>query len=544
MRLQLLIAGLSCHAGALACAPVVTTTHGALQGGKCPGNQVNYFASIPYAKPPIGDLRFADPQPYGHFGKRNATVRAPACPQFGTLFVEDGLQVEDCLFLDIWTPANATEKSRLPVKIWLYGGGDETGGISNPLYDGCTTATDSIIVSINYRVGPLGFLSLLDAHLNGNYGIKDIMLGLKWIKKSIYKFGGNPDHILLFGQSAGALDAQIIAALPDGPSLISAAVMMSSGGNIPSISEADAWSRLFVSGLNCGVSDVDCLRGASVADMNSTVLHMPELVGSNIGTPFEHLRRGLLQWGPVIDGTLISAPLAELGVKVPSMFGSTTDEGTIFVLGEYQERFAALNQSDYDFFLNSHFGELAPLVNTTYAASKFAVSQTAPNAVAAAIAAIHRDSVFRCPAYRGLLAGLANHVPVFTYSFGHLPSCTWLTDVPQSSFIHAFLGPTHTADIPFVFNHLNNLPLQGNPDNCTLTPDEAKMSNFMRSAWTEMAVHGEPGHGWGPFTLQKPVGVNFANSTFSVGEVDYEICSFWNDMESRYRNLTSGAWQG
>lgn len=89
-------------------------------------------------------------------------------------------------------PANATPHSRLPVKVWLYGGGDETGGISNPLYDGCNSATDSILVSINYRVGPLGFLSLRAADLKGNFGIEDILLGLKWVKDSIASFGGDP----------------------------------------------------------------------------------------------------------------------------------------------------------------------------------------------------------------------------------------------------------------------------------------------------------------------------------------------------------------
>lgn len=267
---------------------------------------------------------------------------------------------------------------------------------------------------------------------------------------------------------------------------------------------------------------------------------MPKLVGPAVGTPFEHSGRGLLEWGPVIDGSLIKGQLLERGVQVPSVFSSTTKEGTLFVLGEYQGAFATLNSTDYDVFLNIHFGSLAPLVKGKYPLSDFPPSQLSPNSVSAAIQAIDRDFVFRCQTYRGLLGGIANNVPVFTFSFGHTPSCTWLTDVPQTPFIHAFLGPAHTADIPFVFGNLNNLPLGGNPHNCSLTADEGKVSEFMRAAWTNMAMHGKPGNGWEPFTLEKPQGFNFTESAFFFGDIDYEICNFWSDMETRLRGLSTG----
>lgn len=231
-------------------------------------------------------------------------------------------------------------------------------------------------------------------------------------------------------------------------------------------------------------------------------------------------------------------------VQVPSTFSSTAKEGTLFVLGDYQAAFATLNSTDYDLFLNSHFGSLATLVKAKYPLSDFPPSQVSPNPVSAAIQAIDRDAVFRCSAYRGLLGGIANNVPVFTYSFGHTPSYTWVTNVPQTAFIHAFLGPAHTSDIPFAFGNLNNLPLGGNPHNCSLTADEGKISGFMRTAWTNMAMHGEPGHGWKPFTLEKPLGVNFTESIFFFGDIDYEICTFWGDMKSRLRGLSAGRGAG
>lgn len=96
------------------------------------------------------------------------------------------------LFVDVWKPAGATSTSRLPVKVWIFGGGDEAGGISNPTYDGCYSATDSVVVSINYRVGPLGFIALPDLGLYGNFGIMDQILALRWVQEKISDFGGDP----------------------------------------------------------------------------------------------------------------------------------------------------------------------------------------------------------------------------------------------------------------------------------------------------------------------------------------------------------------
>lgn len=116
--------------------------------------------------------------------------------------------------MDIWTPANATDASKLPVKVWLFGGSNNGGSISAPLYDGCSLARDSIVVAINYRLGALGFLAYENAGLMGSYGIQDQLLALTCIQEEIASFGGDPDKVLLFGQSAGAFDAYVISSLP------------------------------------------------------------------------------------------------------------------------------------------------------------------------------------------------------------------------------------------------------------------------------------------------------------------------------------------
>ena len=172
---------------ASAAAQSVTLPGGTLQGGTCESSGASYFYSVPFAQPPVGDLRFAPPQPYnGTLG--DATAPSPRCPQFGLQFIEYPYQ-EDCLYLDIWVPPNA---NNVPVKYWIYGGGNTAGSTSNPTYNGCNLATDSVVVSVNYRLGPLGFLGLQNFGINGNMGIQDQLLGLSWVQDNIQAFGGDP----------------------------------------------------------------------------------------------------------------------------------------------------------------------------------------------------------------------------------------------------------------------------------------------------------------------------------------------------------------
>lgn len=262
---------------------------------------------------------------------------------------------------------------------------------------------------------------------------------------------------------------------------------------------------------------------------------MPAGTGPNVGTPLEHLGRGLSAWGPVLDGEIIAADPTTSGLHVPSIVGSTANEGSLFVLGAYQGGFVTLNQTDYTDFLDRHFGSLAHLVSAAYPLSDFPPSAISPNPAAAAIQAITRDSVFHCQAYRALLSGIQNQVPVFTYSFGLTPSCTWLYEVPQSAFIHSWLGAAHTADIPFVFGTLTGLPLQGNPHNCSLTSSEGKLSDFMRAAWTTMARHQNPGNTWPLFTSNGLRGINITSSGVSAGAIDYSTCEFWASIKKSFK---------
>lgn len=190
MRLRISVVALLAPS---ALARIITVSNGTIRGGSCPSSGSDYYRAIPFAQPPLGYLRFAAPQPFNQKfnGTLDGTKNPPSCIQFGSDFLEPQPWSEDCLFLNVWAPKNATCGSKLPVKVWVYGGSNTAGGISDSLYDGCNSAVDSIVVSINYRLGPLGFLALEDAGLSGNYAVQDLIMGLRWVQENIEAFGGD-----------------------------------------------------------------------------------------------------------------------------------------------------------------------------------------------------------------------------------------------------------------------------------------------------------------------------------------------------------------
>lgn len=198
----------------------VTTSYGTLQGGPSalePG--VTSYKGIPFAKPPVGELRWTAPTaPEEWSGVRNATAFGADCSQSYSslgLFSSGSYDIsEDCLYMNIWTPSNATSTSKLPVFIWIYGGRFEGGAGSVPTYDGShLAAKDIVVVNFNYRMGPFGFLahpelSAESGHnSSGNYGLLDQIQAIEFLKEEVEAFGGDPDHITVGGQSAGSASA-------------------------------------------------------------------------------------------------------------------------------------------------------------------------------------------------------------------------------------------------------------------------------------------------------------------------------------------------
>ncbi|KAJ4391704.1 hypothetical protein N0V93_005324 [Gnomoniopsis smithogilvyi] len=497
-------------------APTVKLQNGTANGAKCSNTDVNSFLGIPYAQAPVGPLRFASPQPYNQtYNPLDATKPPPACIQFDAAFAEQGAQSEDCLFINVWVPANATANSKTPVKVWLYGGANEAGGISNPTYDGCTASESVIQVSINYRVGPLGFLSAPDLNITGNQGIQDQLLGLRWVQENIGAFGGDASRVLLFGQSAGGQDTFAISSLPQASSLFSAAILESSlPGNLSTLEAAQTLGAAYVKDLNCSSTNITCVQDAPLSAINSSSF--------DIGTTL----------GLVVDGTVIPAQPLEAGLKVPAIAGTTTDEGTLFILAQYQTGILQLNATTYDQFLTTMFGALAQQVNETYPLSNY---QGALEPALAAMSAVITHSEFRCPTRRFLQQAVQDNMPVYTYSFNHTLSCPWFPNIPSVAL--PFLASTHTAEIPFVFGGVNNLPRPNGT--CNMTAGEIDLSAKMLAAWDNMATNANPGSDWPRYNSSSSMGINVVGDDFTAGTVDYSMCAFWDGILAAQTNGSS-----
>lgn len=239
-------------------------------------------------------------------------------------------------------------------------------------------------------------------------------------------------------------------------------------------------------------------------------------------------------WGPLIDGDLIPTNPGDAGVRVPSIFGSNTQEGSLPLLSRYGRRVTKLNQSTYDEFLRFNFGPLAPVVNQTYSLSKFA--QTGVPGYAAMMTVLTAYS-YRCAAYRGLKGAARNGVPAWTYSFDHTPSCAWYHMIPDVKPILRLLGPTHTAELPFVFNLTTSMP----PPNgkCHLSGREKELASAMSTLWTSFAATGKPGDEsrWPEWSLGESYGVNINNGV-DTGLVDYSMCeAFWDDIMDGVKSI-------
>lgn len=450
--------------------------------------------------------------------------------------------------------------------MWIYGGGEQGGGIQNPLYDGCNLAAhDTLVVSISYRLGPIGFLTLGSAGIAGNFGIQDLVLGLEWVQSNIASFGGDPvsfsapgrdpenmlidvsqKKVLLFGESAGASNTFLISTLPNATSLINAAVWESGAG--PQLATSDVANTLgakYATTLNCSTSDVcvshsgsahpgrlttcqaACLRAVSTSDLQKNAPEAPDDVIYSRLSPTD--------FQPHVDGTVVPKQPWSAGTKVPMIFGSNQDEGGLFTLGAFQT--ANVSASQYSTFLDTNFGAAASIVGEQYPLTMPAFAATGFPAFAA-ISTIITEALFHCPAYQAMMKAQSQNIPVYAYFNSHTPSCQWLTSLPARAI--PYVGATHTSDVPFIFGNLVGLPL---PDgNCSMTAEENAISENLIAAWTAMAATRNPSVAgslqWPQWNNNTNQGLTIVNAT-AIGTMDYSQCAFWDIIDNTYLNFTS-----
>ncbi|HEY4031474.1 MAG TPA: carboxylesterase family protein [Caulobacteraceae bacterium] len=314
-------------------------TQAAVTGGKVAGSAaagVGEFKGIPFAAPPVGDLRWKAPQPVKPWsGVRQTTHFGDGCMQSGGGGgAGPGIPYsEDCLYLDVWTPAKAPG-DKLPVIVWIYGGGFNSGATSNLLYDGANFAKRGVVfVSISYRVGPFGFLatpelSKENGHGSGNWGLLDQIAGLKWVQANVAKFGGDPSKVTILGHSAGGQAVSMLAASPMAKGLFRAVIAESGANFAPPQDTPFAGSNFMTARLAeaNGNAWLESLGAHNLAEARALAAPTVEKAQRNPGAP---------RFWPSIDGYVLTGDQVQLykGRRfndTPILVGDVSDEGAAF----------------------------------------------------------------------------------------------------------------------------------------------------------------------------------------------------------------------
>lgn len=458
---------------------VVATTHGDLRGHWHDG--VARFAGVPYAAPPIGAGRFRAPRPVEPWtGERSAESFGPICPQnpsmMDALFGGDSERWdEDCLYLNVWTPAVQTD-TPLPVMVWIHGGGFEMGSGSSPLYDGTRFAHSGVVlVTVNYRLGSLGFLELghLDPDLagSGNAGLLDQVAALEWVQANIAAFGGDAGNVTVFGQSAGSMSISLLLAAPRARGLFHQAVTQSGAANAARpLDQAHRDTDDFMAAG--GWATLDDLQRATPAELLAA---HGALSGARVADPEAFIRRagtplGFLAFRPVADGAFVPHdPLAAIAAGsatgVSLLTGTTSQEWRLFALmspGPADE--AALRQ------------RFALLVADPDAALAAYRTEYADASLADVDGALLTDMVFRLPTVR-LADAQSPHAPTFQYLWD------WKSDA-----FGGLVGAAHAIDIPFVFDLLDDHRLH-----VFVGADAPReLARATNEAWIAFATTGRP----------------------------------------------------
>ncbi|MDQ8185169.1 carboxylesterase family protein [Pelagicoccus sp. SDUM812002] len=467
----------------------VKTEYGLVQGVN--ENDLTVYRGVPFAAPPVGDLRWKAPQPAASWeGVRQATDFAPD-PMQGD---GQGNVSEDCLYLNIWSPAKSSDE-QLPVLVWIYGGGFAFGSTSTPVHNGEHLARKGVIlVSVNYRVGSLGFLAHpelsaeSDNGVSGNYGLLDQIAGLEWIQNNITAFGGDPDKVTIFGESAGGISVSMLCASPQAKGLFRAAISQSGGSFGPSRPTTYPGENMRTlamaeqSGITyaekAGVSSIEALRDVPAKEL-------PGGWGSGSS------------W-PIVDGFVVPDDQYKLYEKgdynhVDVLVGYNSDEGLSFSREGSVDEWTANVETRY--------GPFAEELITAYPPVGDRVSKTARD--------LMRDAAFgwQTWAWANLQAKTSDSKVFYYYFDQH-------ADHPADSDA-ADHGMPHGVDVPYVFQTLAS-------DDANLSEADHELSDIVSTYWTNFAKHGDPnGPGvpeWPEYTLQNRQLMYFDDEAF-IGPV-------------------------
>jgi para-nitrobenzyl esterase len=450
--------------------PVVATTNGLVQGVATATS--SEFLGIPYAAPPVGGLRWQPPQPATHWqGVRQATAFAPHCAQPPAAVGGDPSTSEDCLYLNVFTPSHPT--GHLPVMVWIHGGGLVSG--ASDLYDPTHLVRDgAVVVTINYRLGALGFLAhpaLADASngASGDFGLMDQQAALRWVQRNVERFGGDAHDVTIFGESAGGLSVLSQMASPGARGLFEKAIVESGSYNPTqaTLAQAETAGEAFATKVGCADQTAACLRSVPVA----TLLANEDVSG----------------YTPDIDGRVLVRQLSTAFAtgqfnRVPVMDGTNHDEWLLFV---------AINTLTGNPVTAANYtSQIENTLNVTPAQAAAIVAEYPLSAYPSpplALGALGTDAIFACNAL-AIDKSVSKYVPTFAYEFND-PNPPQIF-LPPVDFP---LGDYHASEIPYVFNTAD-APTPG-----FLDAGQLRLANTMQGYWTSFARWGVPISAGAPF---------------------------------------------
>lgn len=451
-------------------APILNTDQGLAQG--IASNGVSRFLGLPFAAPPIGHLRWRAPQaPAAWSGVRDATQFANTCTQEASPYGARA-ETEDCLYLNIYQPDNASGQP-LPVMVWLHGGGYVLGAGS--AYDGAALAkaAKAVVVTTNYRLGVFGYMSLPGMQAEdsaANYGIQDQQAALRWVKQHASRMGGDPDKVTIFGQSAGGNSVCLHVLSPRSSGLFQRAISQSGPcvllRNVP-LSQITAQSEALSQTMGCpnGPGQLACMRQKTTAElMNAT-------------PPNLDIINAKPEWVPAIDGVILpqaADKLARSGRinRVPVMFGNDHDEGRLFVALSYHIPLQrAVTAAEFTSAMNLMVGPtLAPLfTNVLYSPTKY-------GSIDKALAATVTDNFYACSALSDVKS-LSRHTKAYSFEFN---------DQNAPSAPNPFMpwNAYHSAELAYLF--------QGETPSPIFTPAQQALADQMVQYWANFAAKGDP----------------------------------------------------
>jgi para-nitrobenzyl esterase len=492
---------------------IVETRYGKVQGSK--QGSISVWKGIPFAQPPTGQRRFRAPQPPEPWtGVREATAFGPRAPQEpGAMENIAGGAAElppiseDCLYLNIWSPGADQEKR--PVMVWIHGGAFTFGSASEPWYDGTSFAANHniVVVTLNYRLGILGFVSLNDlagedAAYTGNCGLLDQIAALEWVRENIAAFGGDPDQVTVMGESAGAISIGTLLGMPAAHGLFQRAILQSgAGSDLTTRPRATQVAQALLAKLGLQTTQLSALADAP---LEALLKLQPEL-GREFG--------GMLAYSPIIDGTTLpqhpSAMIAQgSAANVAILAGTNRDEWRLFALMSGGPKVDAEQ-------LKQIFGEAAKAALAMYTQAR---ADTSPEL---AWIDLMGDLVFRMPVIRLAEGQVRQGASVWMYRF----------DWESPAFFGGALGAAHVVEIPFVWNRLDTeIARRFTGD----SPTRQLLADLMHASWAAFIRSGNPAIAslptWLPYDLERRATMIFSDVAHVVDDPQGQVRALWKHV--------------